>query len=304
MCGPRARRLLGFQWVGLGPLADYGDTIKAHSDRYGPGVWPPSYQCDLRCRQEHTERLRRKLELAEPQARATGKATLMTSPDRLWVGVWVAAVADSDFRRREFEEPTPGFWREELVEPARLVLSKAGRLGDMLDIDISIARQPCASGGADAMVRRGEAPEAPGRGQAKRNRAHSFTHTTGAEQSQCVALVKDHFAAFSVPTDALLGARMRLHRAWFSAEVDIAPLNPDKISAARGYRSAANCAPQAKNVRLPFFRRDSPCPEARSLDREAQHRPGEAVGSTAPRRGLAPRTGRATARRGTCAAWA
>ena len=54
--------LVAFERVGLGPMLDYGRLISTYSERYGALTWPLLYQCDVRCRLEHMERLRRVLE--------------------------------------------------------------------------------------------------------------------------------------------------------------------------------------------------------------------------------------------------
>lgn len=141
------------------PLVDYGDEIKAYGDRCGMGVCPLSFcTSDGRCRLEHMERLRRKLEPPEAQAMATGRAPLISfAPDRPWDSVWAAAVAENEFWRKEFEEP------------ALHVLSEAGRLVDMLDGDLAIARRPRRQRGRPGLqqaVGGVEAPEAPRRGLA------------------------------------------------------------------------------------------------------------------------------------------
>lgn len=62
------------------------------------------YQTDVRCRQEHMERLRRRLELAEATAVSKGlDPSTPFEPNRHWDGVWTAAIPEfeTDFGSRK-----------------------------------------------------------------------------------------------------------------------------------------------------------------------------------------------------------
>ena len=90
--------LVGFDAVGLGPLLDYCRLIGRYATRYGSLTWPLLYQCDVRCRLEHMERLRRVLERNSAAATARGQARVVHfDKDRPWDSVWSAAVDDKKF---------------------------------------------------------------------------------------------------------------------------------------------------------------------------------------------------------------
>ena len=113
--------LLGFCAVSLGNLLDYAEKIREYSERYGQATWALLYQADVRCRQEHMERVRRTLEHGAAAANAEGKAAAFPfNPKRPWDGVWSAAIKDFVF------------WRREFGEPALLILSRGSRLQDMV----------------------------------------------------------------------------------------------------------------------------------------------------------------------------
>ena len=97
--------LIGFNTVDLGPLEDYRKKISGYNKLYGPSAWALLYQCDVRCRNERMERVRRKLDREIARATALGRvASLEHDKDRPWNSVWQAVCADTDFWRRESEE--------------------------------------------------------------------------------------------------------------------------------------------------------------------------------------------------------
>jgi hypothetical protein len=77
-----------FDQVDLGNLMIYLDKVKGYSDRYGAGVWHLIYQCEVRTRLEHFERIRRQGQdlladalLVNP---ALDKSTFSFQEDRPW----------------------------------------------------------------------------------------------------------------------------------------------------------------------------------------------------------------------------
>ena len=112
--------LVGFEAEGLRPMLDYGRLISTYSERYGALTWPLLYQCDVRCRLEHMERLKRVLERKFVDATARGQApSVPFDQTRPSDSVWTAACEDF------------GFWHVHFEEPA-LILTKSGRLSDII----------------------------------------------------------------------------------------------------------------------------------------------------------------------------
>ena len=105
--------------VGLGPMLDNGRLINTYSDRYGALAWPSLYQCDVRCRREHMERLRRVLGRKFMDATTRGQAPAVPfDPARPWDSVKTAACEDF------------GFWHVQFEEPAPIILTRSGRFSD------------------------------------------------------------------------------------------------------------------------------------------------------------------------------
>lgn len=121
--------LVGFKAVSLGNLLSYGKKIEQYVDLYGMEIWALLYQADVRCRLEHMERLRRKLERehaakasssadnAAAAAGGTASAGTLT-PSRPWDAVWAAAIDDV------------AFWTEQVERPGGLILAKVRNLND------------------------------------------------------------------------------------------------------------------------------------------------------------------------------
>lgn len=96
--------LLGFEAVTLGPLVDYADKMKTYSDRLqAEAHGAPPAEAGARRGASHNHR-----------TRSPSSPSPRNGPET------ACGLAD-DFWRKEFEEPT------------LLILSKAGRLGDMLE---------------------------------------------------------------------------------------------------------------------------------------------------------------------------
>ena len=119
-----------FDQVDLGNLMSYQDKVKGYSDRYGVGVWHLIYQCEVRTRLEHFERIRRQGQVLLADALlvnpALDKSTFSFQEDRPWNYVWKTVVED-----------TP-WWRETLEEPCLLVLARAANLASKLGNDAPI----------------------------------------------------------------------------------------------------------------------------------------------------------------------
>ena len=108
--------LLGFRAVTLGPLLDYERMIVGYATRYGDLTWPLLYQCYVRCRLEHMERLRRVLERESVAALARSQSPAVPFDSACpWDSVWTAATEDQKFWHRQFEEP------------ALLILTRTGK---------------------------------------------------------------------------------------------------------------------------------------------------------------------------------
>ena len=161
--------LIGFGAVALGNLLDYADKVKEYHERYGSTTWAILYQADVRCRQEHMERARRRLERAAAEATAAGKQPAESfDTAKPWDGVWAAVIRDVDFWRREFEEP------------AILVLSRSGRLQDLVSGDTP-------TGGAALSAESSQLPQRQsGARPEKRQRAQKGEETGAAQQSSKV----------------------------------------------------------------------------------------------------------------------
>ena len=84
----------------------YTPKVADNDQRCVPSSWALLCQCGVRCHMEHMERVRRKLESAHAAALAAGRhPSIDFDPAKVWDGVWRAAVGDTDFWRRQFEEP-------------------------------------------------------------------------------------------------------------------------------------------------------------------------------------------------------
>ncbi len=127
-----ATAALGFGMVSLGALTDYRKRIEGYYADYGEQMWPLLYQADVRCRSEHLERVRRRLEVGMAAAKAQGVTRCQEfDPDRPWEGVWKAAAADGEFWRKQFEEKA-FLMRLHLASPGTAVTGDApvqGRSG-------------------------------------------------------------------------------------------------------------------------------------------------------------------------------
>ena len=82
----------------------YHDWISSYHRRYGRACWHLVYQADVRARQEHAERLRRRGQEEFDFAKAT-KAFHEFDPKKPWEWVYDQLAKDSQFWKREVEDP-------------------------------------------------------------------------------------------------------------------------------------------------------------------------------------------------------
>ena len=129
--------------VDLGVLTKYRDLIERFHNRYGQAIWALLYQADNRCRLELAERIRRQIlaeEEALKQSHTGGGAPPKVpgfDPKRPWNLVYQRAIA------------MESYWREEVIEPSILVLTKVSGLQDVVDGDAKIRADSLPSGARD-----------------------------------------------------------------------------------------------------------------------------------------------------------
>lgn len=111
--------------VDLGALVSYKQHIIKLHDRYSPKTWPILYQADNRCRLEHMERTRRVLHAAHEEA-VTAGGTTDYDDSRPWNSVFRRVVADE------------AYWRDQMAQPALLVLTKIAGMNEVVGPDTSI----------------------------------------------------------------------------------------------------------------------------------------------------------------------
>ena len=111
--------------VDLGILMRYRSHIERIHDRYSHRIWAILYQAESRCRLELMDRIRRELAAEHEEAVKNGSTTSF-DPGRPWNMAWQRAVNDE------------AFWREEVIEPGMLILTKVAGINDMLDGDAKV----------------------------------------------------------------------------------------------------------------------------------------------------------------------
>lgn len=124
--------LVMLRQVVLVRLDRYRTLIHDYAVRYGPKVWHIIYQADVRCRREHMERLRR-IAVEESAATHAKGGWHPLDPTRPWDLVWLRAVDDVSF------------WRKELEEPAVLVLTHTASLSSMVHGDAPVEHSTSAA---------------------------------------------------------------------------------------------------------------------------------------------------------------
>ena len=100
--------------VGLGSLLDCSRLTNGYASRYGSVTWPLLYQFDVRCWLEHMERLRRVSE-----SRTSRHPSLSIAHDH-------------GTRYGQPPSTTPSDWHKQFEEPSLTILTKTGKLGDVI----------------------------------------------------------------------------------------------------------------------------------------------------------------------------
>eukprot|EP00435_Cladocopium_sp_Y103_P047095 s2113_g13.t1 len=131
--GVLATCLVMLDAVDLGHLQKYRAHIEKLAERYGSRVWSVIYQGDVRCRLEHMERLKRNLKAEHDRVVASGGKSDYDE-DRPWNQVWAKATADETY------------WREEVIEPAMLIITKISSPNELVDGDAKVGAPASSSG--------------------------------------------------------------------------------------------------------------------------------------------------------------
>eukprot|EP00435_Cladocopium_sp_Y103_P033053 s1409_g8.t1 len=116
--------------VDLGILLKYRSHVERLHDRYSDKIWAVLYQAESRCRLELMDRLRREA-VAEHDTIVAAGGISSFEPDRPWNTAWQRAANHE------------AFWREEVIEPGMLILTKISGLNEMVDGDATV--KPAAS---------------------------------------------------------------------------------------------------------------------------------------------------------------
>ena len=119
--------------VDLGALMSYKQHIIKLHDRYSSKIWPVIYQADNRCRLEHMERTRRVLQSVHEDAVRRGSSTDYDDA-RPWNLVFRRVITDETF------------WRDQVVEPALLVLTRVAGIGEVVHGDAGVGHGNIAAG--------------------------------------------------------------------------------------------------------------------------------------------------------------
>ena len=116
--------------IDLGTLTKYRDLIERLHNRYGAPVWALLYQADTRFRLEMVDRIRRQIQ-AEEESLKAAHGTSPGSPPKV-VGYDPKRPWNLAYQRGINLE---SYWREEVIEPAMMVLTKITGLGEVLEGD-------------------------------------------------------------------------------------------------------------------------------------------------------------------------
>ena len=163
--------------IDLGTLTKYRDMIERFHNRYGPPIWALLYQADARFRLEMVDRIRRQIQ-AEEEALRVAHGTAAGDPPKV-VGHDPKRPWNLVYQRGINMEV---YWREEVIEPAMMVLTKVSSLGDVVDGDAKIradpgaassAREPSASAPARLIQHQPAAPKLRPRNPNRTGRHHS-----------------------------------------------------------------------------------------------------------------------------------
>ena len=121
--------------IDLGTLTKYRDMIEKFHNRYGHAIWALLYQADTRFRLELVDRVRRQVQAEfEELKKAQGQSAKIPGydPARPWNYVYQRAIN------------LESYWREEVVEPSMLVLTRISGLGEVIDGDAKIKENAAA----------------------------------------------------------------------------------------------------------------------------------------------------------------
>ena len=114
--------------VDLGKLNLYREKILGYATRYGQNMWHLIYQGDVRCRSELFQRL--KVAAAQEHAKAVAAGLPHDyKPDRPWNFVLQRALEAAHF------------WKEEIEDPALIILTKTASMPSMIQSDILIGNE-------------------------------------------------------------------------------------------------------------------------------------------------------------------
>eukprot|EP00435_Cladocopium_sp_Y103_P060722 s646_g22.t1 len=118
--------------VDLGVLLKYRSHVERLHDRYSEKIWAILYQAETRCRLELMDRLRREA-VAEHEAVTKAGGVSAFDPARPWNTAWQKATNHEVF------------WREEVIEPGMLILTKVAGLNEMVEGDATVKGSAMAS---------------------------------------------------------------------------------------------------------------------------------------------------------------
>ena len=142
--------------IDLGILTKYRAHIERLHDRYSQKIWAILYQADVRFRLEFLERVKRECAAEHDQAVKNGSTTPF-DPQRPWNYTWQKALSFDSF------------WREEVVEPSMLLLTKVAGMNDVVDDDAKVVSSTATSSHPR------QEPSAPARMTEPDMRAHPRT---------------------------------------------------------------------------------------------------------------------------------
>lgn len=125
--------------VDLGVLLKYRTHVERLHDRYSDRIWAVLYQAESRCRLELMDRLRREA-VAEHEATISAGGVSTFDVAKPWNTAWQRAANHE------------AFWREEVIEPGMLILTKVSGLGDMVDGDALVKSSSAAASPRETTV--------------------------------------------------------------------------------------------------------------------------------------------------------
>ena len=129
--------------IDLGTLTKYRDLIEKFHNRYGAPIWALLYQADSRFRLEMVERIRRQIQ-AEEEALRVAHGSSPGPPPK------VAGYDDKRPWNLAYQRgiALESYWREEVIEPAMMVLTKISGIGEVVDGDARIRPDATSASGS------------------------------------------------------------------------------------------------------------------------------------------------------------